>query len=143
MPGFVRYRQVVFLILCSVRKKGGIKVPLLPNLQKSSGHFPEVNFLTKTLTSLTSQTGSVYTSFSFLSTSRAPLRDPLEHTDLSKNKSIDTGFNVQSCRVVVNPSGLWSPGQRFESAQDYKNIFTVLSKYYFPNFCYTYRYFQK
>lgn len=29
---------------------------------------------------------------------------------------------MQSCRVVVNPSGLWSPGQRFESAQDYKNI---------------------
>lgn len=30
---------------------------------------------------------------------------------------------MQSCRVVVNPSGLWSPGQRFESAQDYKTIF--------------------
>ena len=32
---------------------------------------------------------------------------------------------MQSCRVVVNPSGLWSPGQRFESAQDYKNIFNI------------------
>lgn len=41
---------------------------------------------------------------------------------------------MQSCRVVVKPSGLWSPRQRFESAQDYKNILLViLSKYYFSN----------
>lgn len=33
---------------------------------------------------------------------------------------------MQSCRVVVNPSGLWSPGQRFESAQDYKIIFNSI-----------------
>jgi hypothetical protein len=35
---------------------------------------------------------------------------------------ISTSSNVQSCRVVVNPSGLWSQGQWFESAQDYKNL---------------------
>lgn len=52
------------------------------------------------------------------------------------NQALSKSFHAQSCRVVVNPSGLWSPGQRFESAQDYKNIFNSYNQYYFSKYTY-------